>query len=759
MPLPDSAGRTDACPGALRCTPRRRPAGPGPAARRLLTGAVGRPGRGRRAGRRPPRADLPRQRAAPRADRAARGARGRPPRRPAAVADPRAGPQHRRLAAGRPQRPARRAAVVARARRASCAPTPRWPRCPDGSCSRLDDGPRRRAGLGADVGRVASAHPTRSRSCSARRDLGSAARPADVVARAAGRGGRTAFLAERAAGQAAGRRLADAGGARRDGLAARLGPRSATARGPRCGHAAAPGPAPVGCRQADGQLAARRSLRAARAAHGRAGGAARRGRAGRAARRHAVAHRRRAATCPAADIAGVAADLGPAGLVVDAGLAVGRGDRLRRTARLRQVAGRRAGRRRAPSPGTCRACRCTGSAARAAAVARRAARRGSRPTAGRLPVVRRRAGRRRDRGDAVRSSEETLMRATSATARRSTGGRSPPSAPRPTWRGCPPDVAQVAVRMIHACGMVDLRRRPRRTRPAWSRRPRARRCAAARRSCATRRWSPPGSPAPGCPRDNEVICTLRDPRVPALAATLGTTRSAAALELWRDRLDGAVVAIGNAPTALFRLLEMIAAGAPAAGRGARHPGRLHRRGRVQGGPGRASDGVPYLVVRGRRGGSAMTAAAVNALAARRSDAVTTGRLCGVGLGPGDPELVTVKAARLIGDAPTWSPTTAPATAAASPGRSPSRTCATGQIEEALVYPVTTETHRPPGRLPRARWTSSTTSAAARLAAHLDAGRDVVVLARATRSSTAPTCTCTSGWPTGTRPRSCRASPR
>ena len=64
------------------------------------------------------------------------------------------------------------------------------------------------------------------------------------------------------------------------------------------------------------------------------------------------------------------------------------------------------------------------------------------------------------------------------------------------------------------------------------------------------------------PADNEVVCTLRDPRVPALAARLGTTRTAAALELWRDRLDGAVVAIGNAPTALFRLLELLDAGAP-----------------------------------------------------------------------------------------------------------------------------------------------------------------------------------------------------
>ena len=102
--------------------------------------------------------------------------------------------------------------------------------------------------------------------------------------------------------------------------------------------------------------------------------------------------------------------------------------------------------------------------------------------------------------------------------------------------------------------------------------------------------------------------------MPELAAKLGTTRSAAALELWRDRLKGAVVAIGNAPTALFRLLEMLEDGAPQACRHSRHPGRLRRRGGIQGCARRQCLGVPYLIVRGRIGGSAMTAAAVNALA-------------------------------------------------------------------------------------------------------------------------------------------------
>jgi precorrin-8X/cobalt-precorrin-8 methylmutase len=116
------------------------------------------------------------------------------------------------------------------------------------------------------------------------------------------------------------------------------------------------------------------------------------------------------------------------------------------------------------------------------------------------------------------------------------------------------------------------------------------------------------------PGKNEVVCTLRDPRVGELAATLKTTRSAAALELWAERLAGAVVAIGNAPTALFRLLELLAAGAP-------RPAAII--GVPVGFVGAAESkaaliaepyGVPHLVVRGRIGGSAMAAAAVNALA-------------------------------------------------------------------------------------------------------------------------------------------------
>jgi len=118
------------------------------------------------------------------------------------------------------------------------------------------------------------------------------------------------------------------------------------------------------------------------------------------------------------------------------------------------------------------------------------------------------------------------------------------------------------------------------------------------------------------PARNEVICTLNDPRVAALAEKLGTTRSAAALEFWRDRLDGAVVAIGNAPTALFRLLDLLDAGAPKPAAILGIP--VGFVGAAESKEALIADGrVPYLAVRGRKGGSAMTAAAINALASAK----------------------------------------------------------------------------------------------------------------------------------------------
>jgi precorrin-8X/cobalt-precorrin-8 methylmutase len=118
------------------------------------------------------------------------------------------------------------------------------------------------------------------------------------------------------------------------------------------------------------------------------------------------------------------------------------------------------------------------------------------------------------------------------------------------------------------------------------------------------------------PANNEVLCTLDDPSVPALAKSMGTTRTAAAMELWRDRLGGAIVAIGNAPTALFRLLEMLNEGAPKPACVIGMP--VGFVGAAESKEALIADGrVPYLAVRGRKGGSAMTAAAINALASAK----------------------------------------------------------------------------------------------------------------------------------------------
>ncbi|MFD7707138.1 precorrin-8X methylmutase [Streptomyces sp. NPDC059785] len=181
--------------------------------------------------------------------------------------------------------------------------------------------------------------------------------------------------------------------------------------------------------------------------------------------------------------------------------------------------------------------------------------------------------------------------------------------------GLPADVAQVAVRMIHACGMVDLVRDLAYTPDVVARAREALRAGAPVLCDVSMVAS--GVTRSRLPADNEVICTLSDPAVPGLAAELGTTRSAAALELWRDRLDGAVVAVGNAPTALFRLLELIEEGAPRPAAVIGVPvgfvGAAESKDALAGHP----SAVEHLVVRGRRGGSAIAAAAVNAIASER----------------------------------------------------------------------------------------------------------------------------------------------
>ncbi|GAB2453434.1 precorrin-8X methylmutase [Streptomyces incanus] len=176
----------------------------------------------------------------------------------------------------------------------------------------------------------------------------------------------------------------------------------------------------------------------------------------------------------------------------------------------------------------------------------------------------------------------------------------------------PADVSQVAVRMIHACGMVDLVRDLGHT-PGVVARAREALRGGAPILCDVQMVAS-GVTRKRLPADNDVLCTLSDPAVPELAAKLGTTRSAAALELWRDRLEGAVVAVGNAPTALFRLLEMIEEGAPRPAAVIGVPvgfiGAAESKDALAAHP----SGLEHLVVRGRRGGSAIAAAALNAIA-------------------------------------------------------------------------------------------------------------------------------------------------
>jgi precorrin-8X/cobalt-precorrin-8 methylmutase len=176
------------------------------------------------------------------------------------------------------------------------------------------------------------------------------------------------------------------------------------------------------------------------------------------------------------------------------------------------------------------------------------------------------------------------------------------------------DVAQVVVRMIHSCGMTDLPRDI-----AYS-------TGVVERARAALRNGAPilcdahmvaaGITRSRLPADNEVVCLLRDPAAVALAGRLGTTRSAAAVDLWAERLDGAVVAIGNAPTALFRLLEIT--GPQDAGRAGPRPAAVIGVpvgfvGAAESKQALAASGLEHLVVHGRRGGSAMAVAAVNAI--------------------------------------------------------------------------------------------------------------------------------------------------
>jgi precorrin-8X/cobalt-precorrin-8 methylmutase len=174
-----------------------------------------------------------------------------------------------------------------------------------------------------------------------------------------------------------------------------------------------------------------------------------------------------------------------------------------------------------------------------------------------------------------------------------------------------PEEEIVAVRVIHACGMVEVA-----TDVAFSK------DAAIIARRALRNGAPilcdakmvaNGVTKARLPADNQILCTLDDPTVARLAQEMGTTRTAAAMELWRPHLAGAIVAIGNAPTALFRLLEMLDAGAPPPAAVIGMP--VGFVGAAESKDALMLDGrVPCIIVRGRKGGSAMTVAAINALA-------------------------------------------------------------------------------------------------------------------------------------------------
>lgn len=173
------------------------------------------------------------------------------------------------------------------------------------------------------------------------------------------------------------------------------------------------------------------------------------------------------------------------------------------------------------------------------------------------------------------------------------------------------DQARIAVRVIHACGMVEIAQELVFS-PGFVRAARDALLAGKPILCDSNMVAN-GITRARLPAGNEIVCTLSAPDIAERAQKLGTTRSAAALELWRDRLDGALVAIGNAPTALFRLLEMIDAGAPRPaaiiGMPVGFVGAAESKAALAGRHDLAS-----LIVKGRKGGSAMAVAAVNALA-------------------------------------------------------------------------------------------------------------------------------------------------
>jgi precorrin-8X/cobalt-precorrin-8 methylmutase len=176
----------------------------------------------------------------------------------------------------------------------------------------------------------------------------------------------------------------------------------------------------------------------------------------------------------------------------------------------------------------------------------------------------------------------------------------------------PIDLEAVAVRLIHACGMTDIV-----SDLAYSANAgvigRLAFAQGASILCDSRMVAE-GITRSRLPVNNSVICTLNDPQVPTIAEKIQNTRSAAALELWRSHMEGAVVAIGNAPTALFRLLELLDEGVPKPALILGFPVGFVGAAESKAALAANSRGVPFLTIHGRRGGSAMAVAAVNALA-------------------------------------------------------------------------------------------------------------------------------------------------
>lgn len=176
----------------------------------------------------------------------------------------------------------------------------------------------------------------------------------------------------------------------------------------------------------------------------------------------------------------------------------------------------------------------------------------------------------------------------------------------------PSDLERVAVRLIHSCGMTDIVSDLSAS-PGAATAGRNALNAGAPILCDARMVAE-GVTRKRLPAENAVICTLQHPDTPKLAEQMATTRSAAALELWRDHLEGAIVAIGNAPTALFRLLELLDEGVPKPALILGFPVGFIGAAESKAALAANSRGVPFIALQGRRGGSAMASAAINALA-------------------------------------------------------------------------------------------------------------------------------------------------